>query len=195
MLTKKYWDNRYIQGTTGWDAGAITTPIKTYVDQIENKNIAILIPGSGLSHEAEYIYKAGFNNVHVLDISSKAVEGFIHRFPRFPKANIHIEDLFKHEGSYDLIIEQTCFCALNPTLREEYLKKISNLLKPNGKYVGLLFDFKPLNDDGPPYGGDAVYYADLLEKYFKILKIERCYNSISPREGNELWISVTNNQN
>lgn len=189
-MDNKYWDQRYIEGKTGWDAGSITLPIKTYIDQLQDKQISILIPGSGLSYEAEYIYKSGFKNVHILDYSAQAVKGFQTRYPDFPQENIHIQNIFEHSDQYDLILEQTCFCALSPELREPYIEKISTILKENGKYVGLLFDFKPVSAGGPPYGGDFESYQKLLSKYFQIIQLERCHNSIEPRQGNELWFSV-----
>ena len=30
---ENYWSDRYRQGNTPWDAGGITTPLKTYFDQ------------------------------------------------------------------------------------------------------------------------------------------------------------------
>jgi hypothetical protein len=50
MLTKEYWENRYINQEIGWDVGEITTPLKTYIDQLENKKLRILIPGGGNSY-------------------------------------------------------------------------------------------------------------------------------------------------
>jgi hypothetical protein len=64
------------------------------------------------------------------------------------------------------------------------------LLKPSGKLVGLLFNI-PLNDDKPPYGGSLEAYRELFPKYFKIEKMEPAYNSIPPRAGNEVFISLT----
>jgi len=64
----KYWSKRYEENQTGWDIGYPSTPIKTYVDQLENKDLKILIPGAGNAYEAEYLWQQGFKNVHVLDI-------------------------------------------------------------------------------------------------------------------------------
>ena len=60
------------------------------------------------------------------------------------------------------------------------------LLNPNGKIVGLLFDF-PLTSDGPPFGGSKEEYIPYFKPLFNIEILERCYNSISPRAGRELF--------
>ena len=38
-LNKEYWENRYKSDTANWDIGHISTPIKEYIDQLENKDI------------------------------------------------------------------------------------------------------------------------------------------------------------
>ena len=45
-LNKQFWNQRYLDSNTGWDVGYITTPIKEYIDQIQNKEIKVLVPGS-----------------------------------------------------------------------------------------------------------------------------------------------------
>lgn len=39
-----------------------------------------------------------------------------------------------------VLMEQTFFCAINPSLRKDYVAKMHELLAPNGKLVGVLFD-------------------------------------------------------
>ncbi|WP_412783757.1 hypothetical protein, partial [Aeromonas sanarellii] len=61
-------------------------------------------------------------------------------------------DFFELDDKFDLILEQTFFCALDPELRNQYATKMYNLLNTNGKIAGLLFNF-PLTNEGPPFGG------------------------------------------
>ena len=109
-----YWDNRYKNGTTGWDIGHISTPLKTYFDQLEDRSLQILIPGGGNSYEAQYLFEKGFQNVFVLDLSETALSNIQKRMPSFPKEQLIHQNFFDFEGSFDLIIEQTFFCALHP---------------------------------------------------------------------------------
>jgi len=186
-LNKSYWDKRYQDQLTAWDIGYVSTPIKEYIDQLENKDIHILVPGAGNAHEAEYLFNSGFLNCHVLDISEEAVLAFEKRCPEFPKDQIHCTNFFDHRLRYDLIIEQTFFCALNPKLRPAYVKKMHQLLNYEGYLCGLLFKF-PLTDQGPPFGGTEMEYHDLFSELFDVEKLELCYNSIAPRSGSELFI-------
>ena len=187
-LDADYWNARYQENRVGWDIGYPSTPLKSYIDQLENKSIAILIPGGGNAYEAQYLFENGFENVTVVDIAETAKKGFMQRFPQFPENRFLVKDFFELESKFDLILEQTFFCALNPSLRKAYVEKMFELLQPNGKLVGVLFDF-PL-DSGPPFGGSKEEYQGYFSQYFKIDILERCYNSIPPRMGNELFFKL-----
>ncbi|MGB5370910.1 MAG: SAM-dependent methyltransferase [Flavobacteriaceae bacterium] len=187
---QSYWSQRYRDGQTGWNIGYPSTPIKTYVDQLNNKDISILIPGAGNAHEAEYLWEKGFRNVDVLDIASPPNEKFMQRNPGFPKDQLYTKDFFLHQGQYDLILEQTFFCSLIPSDKNRfaYAEKMAQLLKPRGKLVGVWFDF-PLssNLEKRPFGGDKALYLKYINPYFSVKTFERCYNSIPPRQGHELF--------
>lgn len=182
-----FWSEKYQANETGWDLGEVSPPIKAYIDQLENKDISILIPGAGNAYEAAYLFERGFSDVTVLDIAKEPLENLKKRIPEFPDAQLIQEDFFKHEGEYDLILEQTFFCALDPSLRVDYIDQMRHLLKLNGKLVGLLFDFR-LTDQGPPFGGSEDAYTIDFKKRFNLRTIEPCYNSVKPRLGNELFI-------
>ncbi len=188
-LNKNFWDLRYQNNETGWDIGYISTPLKKYIDQLTDKNIKILIPGGGNSYEAEYLHNLDFKNVFVVDISPTALTNLKNRVPDFPKNHLINIDFFKLNNSFDLILEQTFFCALTPKLRDNYVLKMNQLLRPNGKLVGLLFNI-PLNKDRPPFGGTKKEYLSYFKNYFKIEIMELSYNSISERTNNELFIKL-----
>ncbi len=186
-LDESFWSEKYLDGHTGWDIGYVSTPLKEYIDQLTDKELKILIPGGGNSYEAEYLFENGFKNVSVIDISTIPLENLLKRVPSFPKKNLLHLDYFELEETYDLIIEQTFFCALNPEIRKEYVQKTHQLLKPKGKLVGLLFNI-PLNNDKPPFGGNELEYRSLFEEKFIIDIMETSYNSIPQRAGNELFV-------
>ena len=188
-LNQTYWTNRYLNDQTGWDIGYVSTPLKSYFDQLENKSLKILIPGAGNSYEAEYLHQQGFDNVYVVDISHEPLANLKKRVPDFPSENLLHANFFDLEDSYDLIVEQTFFCALNPALRNQYVNKMHHLLKPSGKLVGVLFD-DPLYEDHPPFGGNKTSYEPLFQQKFVFKYFETCYNSIPPRQDRELFICL-----
>lgn len=185
-----FWKGRYASGNTGWDLGAVSSPLKAYFDQLTNKDLRILIPGGGRSYEAEYLHRLGFRNVFALDLAEAPFEDLLRRCPVFPREHLIIGDFFQHDGQYDRIIEQTFFCALDPKLRPKYVERMQGLLFPSGMLTGVLFD-DPLNTDHPPYGGNAEEYRQLFSQRFQELSLASCYNSIAPRAGRELWLRAT----
>lgn len=189
-LDNEFWNNRYINNDTGWDLGEASPPIRDYINQLENKNIKILIPGCGNAYEAEYLFEKGFANVFVIDLSETALNEFKNRVPDFPAENLICGNFFEHHNLYDLIIEQTFFCAIDPNLRASYATHVTHLLKPKGKLIGLLFD-APLNENHPPFGGNKKEYQTYFTPYFNLNIMESAHNSIQPRAGRELFINLS----
>jgi thiopurine S-methyltransferase len=189
-LTAEFWEERYKAGQTGWDIGYASTPLVSIIDSIKDKTTRILIPGAGNSYEAEYALNQGFTNVVVLDYAASALKNMKERVPEFPESQLIKQDFFEHSGEYDIILEQTFFCALNPNLREDYAKHMYQLLSKGGSVRGVMFD-APMNSDKPPFGGKSEDYRMLFSKYFDAVSIEPCVNSIEPRQGKEAIIKLS----
>lgn len=187
-LDKKFWDERWKEKDTGWDLSDVSPPLKEYIDTIENKDIPILIPGCGNAYEAQYLLAQGFRNITVIDISPTLVQQLLQKFESYAGKELTVicGDFFKHRGKYELILEQTFFCALSPSLRKNYVETMNTLLSKEGKIVGLLFNKQFENN--PPFGGSREEYRELFSEKFKIEKIDDCANSVEPRKGAELFI-------
>ena len=189
VLDGNYWSNRYDAGTSVWDLGEVSPPLKNYIDQLTDKNIRILIPGCGNTYEADYLLKKGFINITVIDIAPTLVLQLKEKFKDNPHIKIILGDFFEHKGAYDLILEQTFFCALNPALRKDYVTKMNELLALNGKLVGVLFN-RQFEEQGPPFGGTKNEYEPMFAKYFVFKTFDSCYNSFSKRKDAELFINL-----
>lgn len=188
VLDQNYWDGQYKANTTGWDLGVISPPLKAYIDAIEDKNSAVLIPGCGNTYEAAYLLEMGFTNITVIDIAPTLIRILQQKFATNNNIQIVLGDFFKHQGSYDLIIEQTFFCALPPTMRQEYVAKMHDLLAKNGKLAGVLFN--RTFTSGPPFGGSQEEYKLLFKDAFEVLTMDVSKNSIAPRANTELFIEL-----
>lgn len=192
-LGETFWNNQYKANTTGWDLGEVSPPIKAYVDQLTNKNLRILIPGCGNTYEAEYLLQNGFTNITVIDIAPALVALLKEKFAGNSNINIILGDFFEHSAEYDLILEQTFFCALNPSLRTNYVAKMNELLVTGGKLVGVLFN-REFEQQGPPFGGSKYQYEPMFEKDFSFKTFELCNNSFVKRQGTELFINLVKKQ-
>ena len=190
-LTKEYWNSRYINNKIGWDLGKVSPPIKNWFDNQKNNSLKVLIPGAGFGHEVIYGFKKGFKNIFYMDYAQDAISVFKKNCPDFPEEQIISSDFFKlnKENKYDVIIEQTFFCAQVPEKRMEYVKKTHQLLNKNGKLVGLLFNTN-FDTLGPPFGGKIEEYKSLFNQAFEIIKFNKSTLSIKERKGMEIWIDL-----
>ena len=186
-LNENYWNSRYLEQQTGWDLHQVSPPLKNYIDQVVDKSKSILIPGCGNAYEAEYLAQQGFTNITLIDIAPALVASLQPKLQHYPQIKILQGDFFEHNGRYDIIFEQTFFCALHPSLRQQYVIKMQQLLNDNGKLVGVLFN-TVFEKEGPPFGGNATEYKTLFEPYFTIQLFDPCYNSYSKRQGTELFV-------
>ncbi|NVO32764.1 methyltransferase domain-containing protein [Hymenobacter lapidiphilus] len=191
-LDTAYWQQRYEIGQTGWDAGGITPPLREYFNQLGLPDSRrILIPGAGRGYEAEYLHRAGWPGVFVADLAPAALEDLQARVPDFPAVQLLLADFFALEPAplFDLIVEQTFFCALNPGLRPAYARQCARLLRPGGTLMGLLFDTE-FAQAGPPFGGSREEYRTYFEPYFDFGHFAAAINSLPPRQGRELFICL-----
>lgn len=184
-LNESFWTNRYQTHETQWDIGYASPALMAYMEG-KPLDAQILIPGAGNAYEAEALWKKGFKNITVLDISTIPLENLKKRIPEFPDTQLQCVDFFAFEGVFDVILEQTFFCALDPSLRFEYVKKMAELLAPTGELAGLLFD-APMNADKPPFGGSKVEYVELFATHLRVLEMETSPLSIAPRAGKEVF--------
>lgn len=184
LFDAEYWNNLYLQNQTAWDIGYSSTPLRELMNSVTNKNCSILIPGCGNAYEAESLLAMGFTNITLLDISPVLTAELRKKFSD-KQISIVTADFFTHQGQYDLVLEQTFFCALHPTQRQAYAEQMKRLLKAGGRLAGVLFNRN--FEGGPPFGGTKEEYEQLFSTHFTIKKMEPCYNSIQPRSGTELF--------
>lgn len=188
-LDRDFWDGRYQRGETGWDLGAPNPALTHYFsDARRDRKARILIPGAGNAHEATMLLEEGYTNVTVIDIAPTVAHKLQERFANEPRIRILCGDFFALQETFEVVIEQTFFCALQPSMRPDYVKKMAEIIVPGGILSGLLFnrDFEA----GPPFGGCEEEYRDLFSPYFDIELMSPCVRSATPRAGTELFIRL-----
>lgn len=191
-LNAAYWEQRYAASQTAWDTGAITPPLLDYFVQLGPPDARrILIPGAGRAYEAEYLHTQGWPHVVVVDVAAAPLADLHRRAPSFPEAHLLQQDFFAlaPDTPYDLLVEQTFFCALKPELRPAYARQAAQLLRPGGTLMGVLFD-TTFSQPGPPFGGSREEYHEYFAPYFDFVHFETAANSLPPRSGRELFICL-----
>jgi methyl halide transferase len=187
-MQKDYWNKRWAQFNTGWDLGKASPPLAAYIKQLLHKNIRILIPGCGNAYEATFLLSLGFSNITLVDIAPELVKKVSRELSDTP-VKIVCADFFELAGSFDLILEQTFFCAILPSQRTDYARKMHQLLNPGGRLVGVLFN-RVFEQEGPPFGGNQLEYLNYFTPFFSFHTWEPCYNSTPPRQDTEWFINL-----
>jgi len=101
---------------------------------------------------------------------------------------LNIFDLPDHyENFFDIVIEYTCFCAISPERRFEYDRVVWQLLKPEGKLLGLFLPLdKNLEEGGPPWGVSIMELHKLFSLHWELESEEMPRESIDRRADREV---------
>ena len=129
------------------------------------------------------------NHVLGVDLAPFAIKKARAR-PRIANEEYLLGDLFQLPASFDhqfdWIFEHTCFCAIDPAQRRDYVEVVARLLKPGGKLLAIFFINPDHDEDGPPY---RVSNAELEEFFGRDFAVQREWvpaHTHPGREGREL---------
>ena len=192
VFSPDYWEESYQSGDMGWDLGR-TTPVFEHWIQSKSDPLSICILGAGNGWDALHFSKLG-HIVTAVDFAEGAVKNMNDSARKLNLAinimHLDIFDLSQHfHQDFDVVLEYTCFCAIDPTRRKDYIEMVSHILKPEGELVGLLFPIdKDPKDDGPPFGVDLNATILLFSRYMNLIKKEIPKLSIERRKGREIFI-------
>lgn len=163
--TGSWWDQRYLDGTDRWELGAPAPPLARFLKkqaQAPQPPGRVLVPGCGRGHEAALLASLGFEVVG-LDFSAEAVRearrlhGEQAGRLTWVQADLLDAEALDAAGlgsaSCDGVLEHTCYCAIDPALRQAYRSTVARLLQPEGWLLGLFWCHR--RPGGPPYGSDA----------------------------------------
>lgn len=183
------WQDRYLRGDTPWDKGTSAPSLSPLIEQKPElfANQRVFVPGCGLGHDAKEFAKHGLDVV-AADISPFAIERAKEENPHgvdFRELNILKID---HDlvGFFDIVWEHTCFCALDPNLRSDYVVAMSERLKPNAVLLGVFFtnpDAAP--NEGPPYKTSRKELCEIFSSHFALEWVDEPKEFYPGREGCE----------
>lgn len=189
--TRADWEQRWQTDDTPWDMGGATPALVDWSRDRDLNGLRILVPGAGRGYDAHFLTKQGAHVVAV-DISAGALAAAKRSHPQSKVQWLQADVTQLPPGpSYDLVWEYTCFCALNPDLRKAYFQSLTAVLKPAGRYFGMVFEQVPDPDDGPPFAICVDALRQLLRDHFGEPSLEPATaRSVKARRGNEIWFDV-----
>ncbi len=191
------WEACYRAGQTPWDKGSAAPPLLEWLTG-SSKGFAgdVLVPGCGSGHDVRAIVAAGqVRQVVGLDLSGAAVA----QARAFPAAGgeTYVEaDLFTLPpgwgGRFDWVFEHTCFCAIDPVRRAEYVRAVADVLRPDGQLLAIFY-LRPWSggearppDGGPPFGTTVQELDTLFAERFRVVDEWSPTRAFPGREGREI---------
>ena len=183
MSESDAWNQRYVEGRTGWDLGG-PPPALVRVIAAQAPGRRVLVPGAGRGHDAIAWAEAG-HQVVAIDFAPLAVAAARENAAaRGLVIEVREADIFalpgELAGSFDLVWEQTCFCAIPTERRGDYVQAMAAVLKPGGRIVALLWNHG--RTGGPPFDVRREDVEGLFPPAFVVERIEAVPDSAAGRE-------------
>ena len=185
------WQRHYDENDLGWDLGQVAPPFVSLLESNIISPCKTLVPGCGRGHEVIFLAKNGFD-VTALDYSIGAVNylnsAILERKLNSKVLNLDFFQLDStHDDLYDLLIEQTFFCAISPSQRLLYVETVARILKKGGMIAGLFYYTG--QDGGPPFNTTRDDIVKYFSGSFEIRELIRAKNSAEKRRDKE-WLAI-----
>jgi SAM-dependent methyltransferase len=189
------WEQRYRTGDTPWEKGAPAPPLLEWIARRGPLRGNILVPGCGSGNDVRAIAAASqAAQVVGMDIAPSALDQ-ARRFSIAGQETYQLANLFDLPavliGRFDWVFEHTCFCAIDPQQRPDYVRAIVRALLPKGFLLAIFF-LNPWDpgeapeEGGPPFGVTREDLDQLFAAHFDL--VEELYPSAAfpGREGGEI---------
>jgi SAM-dependent methyltransferase len=182
------WESDYQRGGDGWDLGGPNPVFRNLLASGQISPGKMIVICSGRGHDAREFARNGFQ-VTAVDFSRTAAQEMERLNDSEAPVEILQHDLFtlsaQFDGSFDYMLEYTCYCAIDPQRREEFADLAERLLKPGGLYISLAYPVSQ-HTGGPPF---AVSVPEVLrlfqERGFKLIERKTPPDSVPARQGAE----------
>ena len=188
VSSPSFWEDNYRSGRTGWDLGMPTPVFQRLAESGEFPPGKMLVICAGRGYDARLFARLGFE-VTAVDFAEEAVQEMLALNDPETSLEVIQADLFDLPAfmiaEFDYILEYTCFCAIDPQRRAEYINSVANLLKSGGMYIALAFPIGG-RTGGPPFVVTPDELVDPLGKMgFEVVTREVPEDSVPGRQGIE----------
>lgn len=188
-----FWEQRYRARDTRWDLDAPAPPLVDWFSRPDAPAppAQVLVPGCGRGHDALWLAARGFD-VLAADFAEPALDALRRRRraawidpKRCRAAKLDVLRLpARLRGAFDVVVEHTCYCAIDPARRDEYVANVAAVLRPGGLLVALLFPFRA-DAPGPPFPVTEDEIARRFSPCFEVGALEAPASSHERHRGAE----------
>lgn len=176
MQNVDFWESRYAAENTPWDLAGPSPHFVALLAQKPNfLNVGkMAVLGAGRGHDAALFGKVGFE-VTGFDYAPGAVKLASALYSRY--AGFQIADIFALTDPvwpdapvFDYVLEHTCFCAIPPERRTDYVQAVRHILKPGGYIIGVFWEHNEA--DGPPFSTTEAHLSAFFTPDFEVISME-----------------------
>lgn len=183
----QFWDQKYINKEDMWELQAPAPPLKSFLEQNNLPRGKVAVLGCGRGHDAELFAKHG-HETWGFDFSETAIRDAKKLYSESTGIHFEQRDVFTlgkdYKSFFDVVWEYTCFCAIDPSRRNEYVTVVKNIHKPNGKFIALFYPVRD-GEGGPPFPTTLSEIDRLFSSVFTTISFTPAENSIERRKGFE----------
>ena len=162
-MDRAFWQALYDTNDTRFDLRGPSTPFTDWLDAAQPRPGRAIVPGCGRGHDVVELARRGWEAIGVDFAPTAIADGRIGALVAgvAERARFVEEDVFglgpQHDQSFDLLFEQTCYCAIEAHRRDEYARLAARLVKPGGVLAFVVFPVDG-RTGGPPFniGVDEV---------------------------------------
>lgn len=182
-----FWDPMFAAHGGGWELGRAAPPLVAWFSEHVPTDMRALVVGCGRGHEARMLAERGAR-VTAIDFAPSALADARARTDPALAIDYQERDLFSLRGgpaAFDLVVEHTCFCAIDPARRDDYVDAVADALVPGGALVGLFYAHG--RPGGPPFTTSQGEVEARFARRFDVAALGPARGSILIRHKQELF--------
>jgi thiopurine S-methyltransferase len=198
-MDKNFWINAWEEGRTGFHQQNFHPKLVQYFPKLSpHEGQRVFVPLCGKTHDMLWLLKQGLK-VQGVELYEGAVAEFFDE-NNLPAPKIQTDGAFKNylldditisvgdifafpeNDPFDFIYDRAALVALPEYMRKDYAKKITCLIKPQGKMLLITYEYHPEEMMAPPFSVPDEEIQKLYAEHFSIQLLE----SEKPKEGTRL---------
>jgi methyl halide transferase len=168
-----FWEDLYRRRGDGWELGGPAPELVAFLEASPPPRGRVAVPGCGRGHDARHLAGAGYEAIG-FDFARDAVEAAQALEARARTgARFEQRDIFTlahdYANGFDGVWEYTCFCAIDPARRPEYVRTLARIIRPGGWLLACFYPIRP-PAGGPPF---SVSRAEVRRLFGAPFHVER----------------------
>ena len=186
----EFWADLYARGGDGWELGEPAPTLVAFLESTRLPPGRVAVPGCGRGHDVRYLAQRGYGAVGFDFAPAAIAEARARAKAERVAAEFEQRDIFTlgrdYANAFDGVWEYTCFCAIDPARRAEYVRTMATILKSGGWLLACFYPIRR-SGGGPPF---PVARSEVRSLFAKPFRIERAWvpsASVRQRQGQE-WM-------